>query len=74
MHHSRLQSQNNNNDEQEIPFPPPPSFLSDNLISNVEQHPIIRATGPGLKDGFTDDNCLYLFVFSHLSFEILELF
>lgn len=59
MSQSRLQSQNNNNDEQEIHFPPPPPFLDDNPISNENQRPTIRATGPGLNDGLVDDNCLY---------------
>ena len=66
-----MQSQNNNNDEQETPFPPPPPFLDDNPISNVEQRPTIHANGPGLKDGFVDDNCLYPidFQISHIDCE-----
>jgi hypothetical protein len=32
--------------------PPPPEFLHDN-----PKQPIIRAHGPGLKDGFVDDHC-----------------
>jgi hypothetical protein len=60
--HFRLQSQNNNNNDQERPFPPPPppSFFYDNPISSAEQRPTIRASGPGLTDGFVDDNCSYL--------------
>ncbi|CAF0804155.1 unnamed protein product [Adineta steineri] len=55
---SRLQSQNNNNNDPEQPFPPPPSsLLYDNPISCTEQQTIIRAHGPGLTDGFINDNC-----------------
>jgi hypothetical protein len=43
---SRLQNRNSSNEF----FPPPPTeFLQ----------PIIRATGPGLKDGFIDDYCSF---------------
>lgn len=62
INHCRLQSQNNNNDgDQERPFPPPPppSFFYDNPISSAEQRPLIRASGPGLTDGFVDNNCSY---------------
>ena len=60
---SRLQSQNNNSDEQDRPFPPPPSLFNDNPISSTEQRPTIQASGPGLIDGFVDDNCLYFLYF-----------
>jgi hypothetical protein len=44
-------------DEQRLFPPPPASFLYDNPISSTDTHPIIRATGPGLTDGFVDENC-----------------
>ncbi|CAF3482635.1 unnamed protein product [Rotaria sp. Silwood1] len=54
----RLQSQINTNNKCEEEFPlPPPSFLYDNPLSSIEQRPTIRATGPGLTDGFANDNC-----------------
>jgi hypothetical protein len=66
---TRLQSQyNNNNDQEQLFPPPPPSFLYDNPISNTDQQPIIRASGPGLSDGFVDDNCSYIFLFSNKYF------
>jgi hypothetical protein len=76
LSHSRLQSQNNNSDEQERPFPPPPppSFFNDNPISSAEQRPTIRATGPGLTDGFVDDNCLYLLEFLTHNLELWKHF
>jgi len=76
INHSHLQSQNNNNNDQERPFPPPPppSFFYDNPISSAEQRPTIRATGPGLTDGFIDDNCLYLLFSITYNLKLLKTF
>jgi len=43
--------------------PPPPEFLYDNPITGKDKQPIIRAVGPGLKDGFVDNHCSYIFHF-----------
>ncbi|CAF1415217.1 unnamed protein product [Rotaria sp. Silwood1] len=50
---SRSQNQNSN----ELFPPPPPEFLNDNQIISSEKQPNIRASGPGLKDGFVNDLC-----------------
>ncbi len=50
---SRLQNRNSH----ELFPPPPPEFLY------TEKQPIIRAHGPGLKDGFVLDHCSYNFHF-----------
>ena len=56
---SENQGKSKNEDEQQL-FPlPPPSFLYDNPITTAEQQATIEASGPGLKDGFTNDNCLF---------------
>ncbi|CAF0883461.1 unnamed protein product [Rotaria sordida] len=62
INQSCLQSQINNNNKHEkaLPLPPPPpspSYLYDNPISSTEQRPTIQAKGPGLTDGFVNDNC-----------------
>ncbi len=46
---NRARSQNRHSHE--LFPPPPPEFL------HTEKQPIIRANGPGLKDGFIDDHC-----------------
>lgn len=44
--------------------PPPPSFLFDDPTSKTETSAIIRATGPGLSDGFVNEQCIStLFLF-----------
>lgn len=54
---SQPQNQNNNDDQDKLfPPPPPPSFFHENP---TEQRPIIRAIGPGLTDGFVNENCAY---------------
>ncbi|CAF1583738.1 unnamed protein product [Adineta ricciae] len=56
---SENQGKSKDEDEQRL-FPlPPPSFLYDNPITTAEQQATIEASGPGLKDGFTNDNCLF---------------
>jgi hypothetical protein len=62
----RYRSQNRNSNER-FP-PPPPEFLYDNP---KDKQPIIRAMGPGLKDGFVDDHCSYIFYFLILKNEFL---
>jgi len=57
----RYRSQNQNSNE--VFPPPPPEFLYDNPITGKDKQPIIRATGPGLKDGFVDNHCSYIFYF-----------
>ncbi|CAF4308983.1 unnamed protein product [Rotaria sp. Silwood2] len=65
INQSSLQRQVNNNNKHDEAFsiprpplpPPPPSFLYDNPISSIEPRPKIRANGPGLTDGFVNDNC-----------------
>ncbi|CAF3686044.1 unnamed protein product [Rotaria sordida] len=50
---SRSQNQHSN----ELFPPPPPEFLNDNPIISTKKRPNIRASGPGLKDGFVNDHC-----------------
>jgi hypothetical protein len=49
---------NRSRNSHELFPPPPPEFLQ------TEPQPIIRANGPGLKDGFIDDHCSYKFLLS----------
>ena len=55
-------SRSQNQKSHELFPPPPPEFLHDHSIIDTEKQLNIQATGPGLRDGLTDDHCLYTFV------------
>lgn len=61
---SYSQNSSNNNhrnqcDDPDYSFPPPPpSFLFDPPPSTNQSQSMIRATGPGLSDGFVDEQCI----------------
>ncbi|CAF1102330.1 unnamed protein product [Adineta ricciae] len=52
---SQLRSQNQRSTER-FP-PPPPEFFADHSMPTKNKQMIIRASGPGLKDGYVDDHC-----------------